>query len=117
MMGERRKLERFGLNAPAQIQLESGSKKQDTIRLTTRDISSGGAFLYSSQPIPEGANVKMEFMISLDTLRKLAGEEGRAKVRVKGKVIRSDSNGIAVRFESSYKITALDNARPQNGLG
>jgi hypothetical protein len=107
MKDERRKLERFELNAPALVLLDAGGKKNE-YNLTTRDVSSDGAFLYSSQPLPDGAKVKMEFLISLETLRKLAGEKGTARVKVKGRVIRSDANGVAIRFESSYKITALD---------
>ena len=49
----------------------------------------------------------MEFMLALDLPNKLPGEESRARVRVKGKIIRSDPDGIAVRFESKYKITSL----------
>jgi c-di-GMP-binding flagellar brake protein YcgR len=105
-MEERRRLERFELSTPARVQLESGKGKAE-YNLTTRDVSSGGAFLYSPQPLPEGAKVKMEFLISLETLQKLAGENGTAQVRVKGKVIRSDSNGVAIRFENGYKITAV----------
>ena len=116
-MEERRKLERFELNAPARVLLESGRCKNDEYNLTTRDVSSDGAFLYSSQPFPEGAKVKMDFMISLETLQRLAGEKGMAKIRVKGKVIRSDENGIAIRFESSYKITALENNNSHNRPG
>lgn len=116
-MEERRKLERFELNTPARVLLESGRSKKDEYNLTTRDVSSAGAFLYSSQPLPEGASVKMEFLLSLDTLQKLAGDKCRAKVRVKGKVIRSDENGIAIRFESSYKITALENNNSHNHTG
>jgi hypothetical protein len=115
-MEEKRKLERFELNAPARVLLESGSSKIDEYNLTTRDVSSAGAFLYSSQSLPEGANVRMEFLISLDTLQRIAGEKGKAKVRVKGKVIRSDSDGIAIRFDNKYKITALDSNNSHNGL-
>jgi PilZ domain len=115
-MGERRKLERFELCSPARVLLESGGNKKNEQNLVTRDVSSAGAFLYSSQPLPEGTSVRMEFVLSFDALRKLAGEDGRAKVRVKGKVIRSDSDGIAIRFDSGYKITTLNNNSSHNGL-
>lgn len=115
-MEERRKLERFELNVPARVLTESAGKEKDEYDLTTRDLSSGGAFLFSSQPLPEGASVRMEFLISLDALEKLAGDKGRAKVRVKGQVIRSDSDGMAIRFDSKYKITALDNNNSKNSL-
>jgi hypothetical protein len=108
-MEERRKLERFEMNAPARVFIEPGGGRKSELNLSTRDVSSAGAFLYSAQDIPEGANVKMEFLIALDTLGQFAGGTGRAKVRVKGKVVRLDPEGVAVRFDSSYKITALDN--------
>jgi hypothetical protein len=116
-MEERRKLERFELNAPARVLLESGRCKKDEYNLTTRDVSSDGAFLYSTQPLPKGARVKMELLISLDALQKLEREKGRAKVRVKGKVVRSDWDGIAIRFESGYKITALEDNSSHNRPG
>jgi c-di-GMP-binding flagellar brake protein YcgR len=107
-MDERRKLERFDLNAPARIQVELESGRKEELNLTTKDVSSGGAFLYSEERVPEGANVKLEFLISMEALRSLVGEKGRVKVKVNGKVIRVDEDGIAIRFDSKYKITALD---------
>ncbi len=111
-MEERRRLERFSLSTPARIQIESYGVRQEKFDLVTRDVSSAGAFLYSTQQIPEGANVRTEFYITLDTLGKTLGEEGKAKVRVKGKVVRVDPDGIAIRFDSRFRITALaDNNR------
>lgn len=106
-MEERRKLERFELITPAHVLIESAIHRREKYDLRTRDISSAGAFLISSQPIAEGTDVRMEFVLSLDMLQKLSGEKGRARVRVKGKVIRSDPDGIAIQFDSNYKITAL----------
>jgi hypothetical protein len=57
----------------------------------------------------------MEFLIPLNALEKIAGDNGRAKVRVKGQVIRSCSDGIAIRFDSKYRITALENDNSKNG--
>ncbi len=105
---ERRRLERFDLNAPARLLVELGSGRKEQLDLTTKDMSSAGAFLYSQEQIPEGVNVKLEFFISLETLHSLVGEKGRVKVKVNGKVIRVDTDGIAVRFDNKYKIMALD---------
>ena len=115
-MEERRRLERFEINSPARVLVHAGSDKEAEYNLTTRDVSSAGAFLFSSQPLPQGTSVRMEFVISLDTLQRLAGDKGRAKVKVKGEVIRSDANGIAIRFDNRYKITALENTYSKNSL-
>jgi len=113
-MEERRRLERFELNAPARVivQTEGGTKEE--LDLMTKDVSSGGAFLFSAQPLAEGVNVKMELLISLDMLQKLAGEKKAAKIKVKGMVIRVDAEGIAIRFDSTYKITAIENGNKRN---
>ena len=110
-MDERRKLERFELCAPARITVEYDRGRKEEFDLTTKNLSSDGAFLFTSKPLPEGALVKMEFLIALDKLRRLTSEKGKARVRVKGKVIRVDENGAAIRFESKYKISAFDGGR------
>jgi hypothetical protein len=90
--------------------VESESRETTQLDLTTKDISSAGAYLYccSQHPV-EGARVKMELLISLENLSKLAGLQGKAKIKLRGMVVRVDAEGIAIRFESKYKITALDN--------
>jgi hypothetical protein len=108
-MEERRRLERFKLNAPARVIVNKDGGAKAELDLTMKDVSSGGAFLFSAQPLAEGASVRMEFLISLGMLRKLAGEKKAAKIKVKGRVIRVDAEGIAVRFDNTYKITALEN--------
>ena len=115
-MEERRKLERFELTAPASVLIQSLSEKREHLELTTRDISSAGAFLFSSRLIPEGSCVKIELMIALDARHEVSGGNNRAKVRVKGKVLRSDSSGIAIRFDGNYKITSLATNTTESGL-
>jgi hypothetical protein len=114
-MAERRKIERFDLAAPAQLVVESVSGKNSHLSLTTKDVSSAGAFLFCPQPLVEGSRVKMELFISLEKFWKLAGERGNAKIRVRGTVVRVDADGIAIRFESKYKITTFD--RGDSGKG
>jgi hypothetical protein len=107
-MKERRRLERFGLNTSARVQVEPESGRKAELNLMTKDVSSDGAFLYTSKPLAEGVSVKMEFLISSDVFRYQARANGRAKVGVKGKVIRVDSNGIAIGFDSKYRITSIN---------
>jgi hypothetical protein len=114
--GDRRTLERFDLSAPARVTLESEAGGQEPLDLVTKDVSSAGAFLYCPQHLVEGARVRMELLILPDTLSKSNGETGRAKVKVRGTIIRADTDGIAIRFESRFKITALEDGSPENRL-
>jgi hypothetical protein len=113
---ERRKLERFEIHAPARILIDSRGNRRDEYNLTTRDVSSAGAFLFSSQNLPEGAGARMEFVVSPDTIQKFFTGEAGARITVKGKVIRSDPSGIAIKFDGSYKITALDTYSSHSGM-
>ncbi len=114
-MDERRKLERFELPAPVRVLTWSARDERVEHDLTIRDLSSDGAFLYSSHLLPVGTIVKMEFVLALEVSQRLTMEKRRARVKVKGKVVRSDSQGIAIRFDGSYKITALGGESSRNG--
>lgn len=109
-MKERRKLERFELRFPALVVVESQGGGVVAFDLTTKDVSSDGAYLQSPSQLPEGAMVKMEFPLALDPARMPAKENSRAMVRVTGKVIRVDKNGAAIRFGNKFKIRSLGSA-------
>jgi hypothetical protein len=106
-MKEKRRLERFELMAPTFLTLDSGGKSRERLQLVTKDISSDGAYLFCSQPLSEGSRVRMDLYLSLDKLSKIAGEVRRAKIRLKGTVVRLGTDGMAIRFESKYRINAL----------
>ena len=97
--GESRKLERFSLRLPARISvLESDTPPLDLI---TENVSSGGAFFPTTKPLPEGLAVLVELTLRRESGR---GEAGRAKV--KGRVLRSQPDGMAVRFEKRAQMTS-----------
>ena len=105
---ERRKLERFDLKAPTKIEVPIEDGRKDVISLVTRDVSCMGAYLQTTQPLSEGLTVKLELLLSLDQLRKLSGAAGNARIKVRGKVIRSDPEGMAIAFDTRFHILATN---------
>jgi c-di-GMP-binding flagellar brake protein YcgR len=103
-MSERRSLLRFDIQAPAKIVFEREKGKRETVSLVTKDISSSGAFVVTQEPLSTGMSVKLELLLSLGALQRMVGEEGKAKVQVRGKVIRIDDSGMAIQFDSRYKF-------------
>jgi len=94
---ELRKLERFFLTLPARISvLEPGNP---TLDLMTENISSGGAFFPTRKPLSEGLIVLVELI-----LKRESGRGGASRVKVKGRVLRSQANGMAVRFEKRVQM-------------
>ncbi len=103
-MLERRKLERFNLQTPARLRVEGEGIRSEVLSLVTRDISSSGVFITTDQPLPQGAPVKLELLISLDMIRRILGESGKARVKVDGHVIRAEDRGMAIEFRGRFKI-------------
>jgi hypothetical protein len=97
----KREFERFDLAFPATVKTESMEKEA---QLQTRDISAGGAFLKTFEPLQEGSRVIIEIVISNETLKKLTGYE--SCIKVSGTVVRSEKEGMAVSF-NDQKIMPL----------
>jgi hypothetical protein len=103
-MLERRKLERFSLQTPAKLRVEREGSRSDVVSLVTRDISSSGVYITTGQPLPMGVRVKLELLISMDMIKRIIGEGGKARVKVDGQVVRADDRGMAIQFGSRFKI-------------
>jgi hypothetical protein len=113
MMQEKRKLERFSLQAPTIVEAQRESGSNVVLNLVTRDISSAGAFVPTADPLEEGEFVRMEMFLSLDTLRSILGSTSRVIVHVRGRVVRSDDLGMAIAFEGRHRIS-LSAHPPEN---
>ena len=108
-MNERRKLDRFELKVPAAIESMAPLQGKSMLKLLTTNVCSGGAYLHTAEPLPEGTHVRVELVLPLDRLKKLKKDHKRAYVRVTGRVLRSESKGMAIGFDGGYQITGSIN--------
>jgi len=104
-MKDKRRLERFDLELPATIELLTPDQEKSLINLLTSNICSGGAYFHTTQPLPEGTQVKIDLVLPLDKLRTLKKEHKKAYIKVTGRVLRSESEGMAICFDEDYQIT------------
>jgi hypothetical protein len=103
---ERRHLERFSLKAPAVVRTVSqGAGK--VFELSTRDISSGGAFFPMKEPLPTGEKVKITLFVSISALERISDFPRKAKIVTVGQVIRSTNQGMAVEFAPHYSMSPV----------
>lgn len=98
---DRRRFERYAVQLPAMLDTPDCPQGPE---LLTRDISAGGAFCYTARPFEDGAQVAMKIHLENDTFERLTGY--RSCIEVKGTVVRSTADGIAVQF-GDYRITPL----------
>lgn len=118
MPNERRLQERFFLNLKARISYRFiDEASSEAIETVAANISSGGAFLKTTQPLPLSSKVQIEFFLSFDELKKLkfilpvetlkSITGSQVWVKTNGIVIRSESSGVAVIFDQNYQISPM----------
>lgn len=110
-MLERRRVERFKMRVPAKIADAGKRRANEALNLMTRDICAGGAFFHTDRSLPEGAKVRIELVLPLGGLRKLIPEYDHVNIRVTGKVVRREPEGMAISFNRGCSI------RPHRGCG
>jgi hypothetical protein len=106
-MEERRQLERFDLKLPAKLQVipELTDGPNGILNLVTQNVCAGGAFFSTPTPLPKGTKVKLDLLLERERLK--VPSERRAKINLTGAVLRSQTNGMAIGFDSHYRMTPL----------
>lgn len=107
-MKERRKLERFDLRLPATIEVAAqGESEKTLLYVMTKDVCAGGAFFDTLNALPKDTQVKVGMALNL---ARLGGSKSRrARIKVSGRVLRSEPTGMAIGFDKSYKIIPVNN--------
>lgn len=103
---EHRKMERFSLDLAGLLSI-NGKSDEGLRKLQTIDICAGGALFQITEPVPLGTEISVDLVLPLDRFKEIKTK--RALIEVRGKVIREENNGMAVCFESRYKISPIDN--------
>lgn len=100
-MAEKRSVERFDLGFKAFVAVSDDTDESESLAMQTRDISANGVYLLTDTPLPVGTRVKVDMVLSLDELKKLGG---KALIKTSGQVLRKESGGMAIYFDSNSKI-------------
>ena len=105
---EKRKRDRYFIDVPVKLLLSAEDKEQETLTVHTKNISSEGVLLSTDTVLSQGSKVKMEMVLPVNKLLEMIGEQKKVLVRVNGKVIRTGDEGMAVKFDRDYQITAME---------
>lgn len=102
MLLGKRKLERFQLQLKATARIHAAGQHEDSEDFTTRDISSGGAFLLTETPWAHGTMIHLDIFVPPRS--KDHSAQPRSLISLCGTVIRTESHGMAICFEKGYQI-------------
>ncbi len=117
---EKRSAERFEMRIPATVFVEDGDLEQ-VLSLETENISSRGTLLHTDEPFPEGVKLEVELYLPLGKLLAVLSPTETIKVTVKGTVVRTQRDAVAVEFDRGYQIksfgSSLDGAADGSSMG
>jgi len=106
---EKRKMERFELELVSKIRAGSWRHNIETIELKTENICANGAYFKTSKPLPVGTSVSLSMKLEVNS--KLKPTTNLTSIEVSGKVIRSENDGMAIRFDNGFKMIPLGNKK------
>ena len=103
-MKERRLFKRHTVRLPSRIEAIIPSGKKKIYDLETKDISIGGAFIYTKEwySFQEGTRFNMDITIPNDSNRDLTII--KSLMECKGTMVRSTSEGIAIKCDNECEI-------------
>ncbi len=102
-MKEHRQHKRFAAKLPVKLEAITSNRIR-VLDVETKDISATGAFIYTKEAsfLPEDARFILNLTIPTKSIIKLKNMKGLEE-RV-GSMIRSTSQGIAIRFDRKCQI-------------
>jgi hypothetical protein len=114
-MEERRKLERFDLKLPTTIEILNPKPgvSGTSFDCFTRDVSSGGAFFLTRDPLPVGTRVMADMVLKAENLGK---KSGYPQMKANGYVARTEPIGMAVCFNGLRRLVPPSSEFFRNGL-
>ena len=85
------------------------------MELITQNICAGGAYFETSDPLP--LNILVSLNMAFEIPGKMNGSSNNlSRIKVFGKVVQSDKNGMAIKFNNGYKIEPLEKKTSKNKL-
>ena len=102
-MNENRSVKRFGLPMPAVVSSSRNGKMIDSVHMVSKNISSAGAFFITAEAMEPGREVNIA--LKIPNLASVRSEEEGAMIQLKGKIVRTEPDGIAVAFSSNFKLS------------
>ena len=101
-MIDKREVERFDLNLEAYVLANGDSPETQPRMLMTRDVSMNGTYLLTAEPFPIGTEVKVDVILPLES--RMHNVNQKALIKASGSVLRTDGEGMAIRFDENSKF-------------
>ncbi len=106
--GERRTFQRFNIEVPARVDVLGERRNRRRFYCQSFNISAGGVFLNTKEPLPEDSDVEIELILFFEDPPDAPGTGKKVHILAKGKILRRESDGLVVRFTEDFEIAIAD---------
>ena len=104
--GNKRGSERFNLELPVNLKVNDAVDTTSAdLKSKTSNISSTGALVSPDLPLTVGTTLEIDIDIPLEALKSLKGD--KAKVALRGQVVRVSGHGTALAFDKDCEFQYL----------
>ncbi len=107
--------ERFNLELPVNLRVNDPGVAKAKLKLKTRNISSTGALISTDLPLAVGTTLEIDIDIPLEALKAIKGD--KAKVALKGEVVRVSGRGTALAFGTDCEFQYVSEEQNQDNSG
>jgi len=106
-MKERRLYKRHTASLPSRLETIIPSGKKKIYDLETKDISIGGAFIYTKESLsfPKGTRFTLDLTLPSGSIKELAIV--KSLMECTGTMVRSTSEGIAIQCDTECEIMSI----------
>ncbi len=111
----KRSSERFDLELPVNLRVNNPGSGKASLKLKTENISASGALISADLPMAVGTTLEIDIDIPLEALKALKGD--RAKVALKGEVVRISDRGTALAFGKDCKFEYVSSEGQEDASG
>jgi hypothetical protein len=105
---DKRDFERYELELTATIEYQLPEQKRERLILQTTNISAEDVFFHTMATLPEGLQVNVSIYLLVDN--------ELVVVSVSGCVLRPKEIGIAISFESNYKVEIISKTADEESI-
>lgn len=111
----KRESERFNLELPVNLKINDPEARNAELQLKTCNISSTGALISADLPLAVGTTLEIDIDIPLEALKALKGD--KAKVALKGEVVRISGSGTALAFDKDCEFQYVSEEEKKDASG
>lgn len=101
----KRSRRRLDVELKAYISWPENKTQVQDVSLSTKNLSASGAFLLTESPLHVGEEITIDLSLPLEYLRGIGTDN--VHIKAQGKIVRTEENGMAVSFNTSYIISPL----------